>query len=504
MSEFILKMKHITKEFPGVKALDDVNFELKPGEILGICGENGAGKSTLMKVLSGSYPTGSYTGEIEIDGENVQFRNIHDAQSYGIEMIYQEVNMMLDLTIAENMFVGNLHGEHGFVNFKELYSRTEALLAKVNLNVSPKMKVRPLNSGQMQMIALMRAYAKNPRILVLDEPTSALTDTETETLISILNDLRAEGKAILYISHKLSELYKLCDRLLVMRDGKTISCRPIEEIEEQRLVEEMVGREVSDLYPKQHTKIGEDVLRVENLTVPHPTVKGKNIVENIAFSLRKGEILGIGGLVGAGRSEILGAIFGQYTGDVKKDIYIKGKKVTIRNPHDAIKHGIGFITEERKLSGIVASMSIRENMTLASLDDLPGKVILDRKVEQDKAQMLFEKLRVKAPSLNAKLFSLSGGNQQKVILGKWLMKNPEILLVDEPTKGIDVGTKADFYRIMGKLTANGISIIMVSSDMPELVSMSDRCLVISGGRITAELTGGEITETNVMRAAMIE
>lgn len=504
MSETILKMKHITKEFPGVKALDDVNFELKPGEILGICGENGAGKSTLMKVLSGSYPAGSYTGEIEIDGKPVQFKSIHDAQSYGIEMIYQEVNMMLDLTIAENMFVGNLHGEHGFVDFKALYRDTSELLQKVKLDVSPRTKVRPLNSGQMQMIALMRAYAKNPRILVLDEPTSALTDTETETLMSILNDLRAEGKAIIYISHKLSELYKLCDRLLVMRDGQTISCRPIAEIQEQQLVEEMVGREISDLYPKQHAQIGDEVMRIENLTVPHPTIKGKNIVENISFSLRKGEILGIGGLVGAGRSEILGAIFGQYAGDVKKDIYLQGKKVNIKTPYDAIKLGIGFITEERKLSGIVAPMSIRENMTLASLNDLPGKVILNRKVEEEQSAIQFERLRIKAPSLNAKLFSLSGGNQQKVILGKWLMKNPDILLIDEPTKGIDVGTKADFYKIMGELTANGISIVMVSSDMPELISMSDRCLVISGGRITAELTGDQITETNVMRAAMVE
>jgi len=504
MSEVILKMQQITKEFPGVKALDNVNFELKPGEILGICGENGAGKSTLMKVLSGSYPAGSYSGEIIIDGKPVQFKSIHDAQSCGIEMIYQEVNMMLDLSVAENMFVGNIHGKGSFVDFKQLYAHTEALLKKVNLDISPKMKVRPLNSGQMQMLALMRAYAKNPRILVLDEPTSALTDTETETLMKLLVELRAEGKAIIYISHKLSELYRLCDRLLVMRDGKTISCRPIGEIEEQRLVEEMVGREVKDLYPKQRAAIGEEVLRVENLTVPHPTIKNKNIVENIAFSLRKGEILGIGGLVGAGRSEILGAIFGQFTNNVHKDIYIHGKKVTIRNTSDAIKNGIGFITEERKLSGIVAPMSIRENMTLASLSDLPGRVILNRRVEEERAQIQFDRLRIKAPSLNAKLFSLSGGNQQKVILGKWLMKNPEILLIDEPTKGIDVGTKADFYKIMGELTANGISIIMVSSDMPELISMSDRCLVISSGRITAELTGDAITETNVMHAAMIE
>lgn len=504
MSQTILKMKHITKEFPGVKALDDVNFDLMPGEILGICGENGAGKSTLMKVLSGSYPSGTYSGEIEIDGNNVQFKSIHDAQSCGIEMIYQEMNMMLDLTIAENMFVGNIHGKNGFVNSRQLYAHTAELLKKVKLDLSPRMKVRPLNSGQMQMIALMRAYAKNPRILVLDEPTSALTDTETETLVELLKELRAEGKAIIYISHKLSDLYRLCDRLLVMRDGRTVSCRPIAEVEEQRLVEEMVGREVKDLYPKQHSKIGGEVLRVENLTVPHPTIKGKNIVENISFSLRKGEILGIGGLVGAGRSEILGAVFGQYSGNVKKDVYLKGTRINIRSPHDAIRHGIGFITEERKLSGIVAPMSIRENMTLASLSDLPGKIILNRKVEEERANIQFKRLRIKAPSLNAKLFSLSGGNQQKVILGKWLMKNPEILLIDEPTKGVDVGTKADFYNIMGELTANGISIVMVSSDMPELISMSDRCLVISGGRITAELTGEEITETNVMRAAMME
>lgn len=505
MSENVLEMRHVTKRFPGVLALDDVNLELRKGEILAICGENGAGKSTLMKVLSGSYSNREYDGEILIDGVTQVFENVAMAQKAGIEMVYQEMNMMLDASVAENLFVGNLPGKHGMVDYKTLYANTQKLLDRVELDVDPRDIVRPLNSGQMQMLSLMRAVAKNPRILVLDEPTTALTDSEVDIMMKLLNELRDAGVSCIYISHKLAEIYRLCDRVLVLRDGHTISSYDIQDVVESTLIEEMVGRKVENLYPKSvHVNEDEEVLRVEHLSVPHPNIRGKYIVEDISFNLKKGEILGIGGLVGAGRSESLGAIFGQYTNNVKKEVYIKGKKVEINSPKDAIENGIGFVTEERKRNGIIWMLSIRENVSIASLNKVSKRLFIDKKKEKDEVKHLFEKLRIKAPSMEKKVVQLSGGNQQKVILAKWLLNNPQILFMDEPTKGIDVGTKADFYSLMSELTKSGVSIVMVSSDMPELVSMSDRCLVIGNGRITAELKKGEINEVNVMRAAIAE
>ena len=503
MSDNILEVRNVTKRFPGVIALKDVNMDLRKGEILGICGENGAGKSTLMKVLSGSYNASQYEGDILIDGEVKKFMSVSEAQACGIEMIYQEVNMVLDNTVAENVFVGNLPGNKIFVDYKKLYKDTQELIDRLEIAVKPRDFVRPLNSGQMQMLALARAMAKKPRILVLDEPTSALTDKEVKVMFRVLKELKEQGVSCMYISHKLDEIYAICDRVQVIRDGQTISCRPINEVQESTLIEEMVGRKVDNLYPKKKVQIGEEVFRVENLTVPHPTIKDKNIVENISFNLHKGEILGIGGLVGAGRSESLGAIFGQYSSaGITKKVFVDGKEVQINKPEDATNAGIGFITEERKLNGIVWMMSIKDNISLASLKDIPGKYFIDKKYEEEKTKELFDRLSIKAPSINTRMVALSGGNQQKAILAKWLMKNPHILFIDEPTKGIDVGTKADFYKIMGELTEQGVSIIMVSSDMPELVSMSDRVLVFSNGKITAELTGSDITETNVMAAAI--
>ena len=338
---------------------------------------------------------------------------------------------------------------------------------------------------------------------MLDEPTSALTTSEVDQLMDILNELRDKGISCIYISHKLEEVYRICDRVLVMRDGQTIDCHKTAEVNEQTLIEQMVGRKIENLYPKVSVPIGEEVLRVEHLSVPHPTIKGRNIVDDISFGLRKGEILGIGGLVGAGRSETLGGIFGQLQKGVHKKIYVEGKEVTIKNPADAIKAGIGYVTEERKLNGFVWMLSIRDNMYLASLDDLPAKgPFVDAKEENRRSQAMFDKLRVKAPSIHTKINTLSGGNQQKVVLSKWLVKTPRILFVDEPTKGVDVGAKAEIYSLMGELVKDGVSIIMVSSDMPELLAMSDRVLVISGGKITGEFSRSEATEEAVMRAAI--
>ena len=504
MSETVLEMRKVTKRFPGVIALNSVDLELRRGEILGICGENGAGKSTLMKVLSGSYSAGEYEGELILEDAPVKFASVYEAQRRGIEMVYQEMNMMLDASVAENLFVGNLPGKGGWVDYKTLYEKSRVLLERARLDIDPKMAVRPLNSGQMQLLSLMRAVSKQPKILVLDEPTTALTDQEVDTLMDILAGLRESGVSCLYISHKLEELYRICDRALVMRDGQTINTHPMQEVEKSVLIEEMVGRKVENLYPKEHHELGGEVLRVEHLSVPHPNINGKKIVDDIGFALHKGEILGIGGLVGAGRSECLGAIFGQYTAGVQKKVFLKGKEVKISSPRDAIENGIGFITEERKSNGIIWMLSIRENMSVASLPKLPGRFFVKRAHERQAVEEQSKRLRIKAPSMETKLIQLSGGNQQKVILGKWLMNAPEILFVDEPTKGIDVGTKADFYQIMSDLTKQGVSIVMVSSDMPELIAMSDRVLVLAGGKITAELRkeAGEITETGIMCAAV--
>lgn len=500
----LLQVKNVTKRFPGVIALKDVNIELHSSEILGICGENGAGKSTLMKVLSGAYPAGTYEGELYLDGKPAIFRRVADSQAAGIEMIYQEINVMLDSSIAENIFVGNLPMKGMFVDYQKLYADTEALLKLARMDyLSPKQHVRPLNSGQMQMISLLRAYVKKPRILILDEPTSSLTEKEVDTLMEILDNLRKTGTSSLYISHKLDEIYRICDRVQVIRDGQTISNHFITQVDQNTLVEDMVGRKVENLYPKKETVIGEELLRVEHLSMPHPSKPGKLIVDDVSFCVHRGEILGIGGLVGAGRSETIGAIFGQYDKGVTKEVYVKGQKVEIHKPLDAIRYHIGMITEERKLSGIVPMLSIRDNIALASLPKLSGKIFMNKKQVEEETGKQFRSLLIKAPSMDTKLFALSGGNQQKVILGKWLLNDPEILFVDEPTKGIDVGTKADFYTLLGDLAAKGVAIVMVSSDMPELISMSDRCLVLSEGKLTAELRKGEITETAVMKAAIL-
>ncbi len=503
MGDTILEMKHVTKKFPGVLALNDVSINVKKGEILGIVGENGAGKSTLMKVLSGSYAKKEYDGEIWIDGKEQIFMSVADAKKNGIEMVYQEVNAIYDASVAENIYVGNLPGKC-FIDYKKLYSETKDLLEQLQLPVSPQTLARHLNSGQLQLMSIVRAMVAKPKIMVLDEPTTALTDSEVNILMNYLEKLRNEGVSCIYISHKLEEVFRICNRVTIIRDGCVITTGNIEDFNHDTLVEGMIGRKVENMYAKTKHAIGEPVLEVNNLLVPHPTIEHRNIVNGISFQLRKGEVLGLGGLVGAGRSETLGAIFGQITKGVKKEIRINGTKVTVNSPEDAIKAGIGYVTEERKLTGFVQTMSIKENLSLVCLPQLPKKLFIDRKVEEVETKSIFKRMRVKAPSMETMVVNLSGGNQQKVVLGKWLMKNPKILFIDEPTKGIDVGAKAEFYKIMDELVEAGVSIIMVSSDMPELISMSDRVIVLNEGEITGEFSNDEITQTNVMKAAIKE
>lgn len=501
MGDTILEMKHVTKKFPGVIALNDVSIDVKRGEILGIVGENGAGKSTLMKVLSASYTNKEYEGEIWINGEKQNFQSVSDAKKVGIEMVYQEANAMYEASIAENIYVGNLPGK-GLVNYKKLYEDTQKLLDQLGMQVSPKALAKVLNSGQLQLMSIVRAMAMKPKIMVLDEPTTALTDLEVDILMKFLEKLRSDGVSCIYISHKLEEIFRICNRVTIIRDGNVIVSGEIEAFTYDSLVEGMIGRKVENMMTKSEHTFGENVLEVNNLVVPHPTIDNRNIVDGINFHLRKGEILGIGGLVGAGRSETLGAIFGQITKGVQKEVRIHGKEATINSPMDAIKEGIGFVTEERKLTGFIQTMTIKENLSLIALADLPKRFFIDRKVEEKKARDIFERMRVKAPSMDTLVENLSGGNQQKVVLGKWLMKNPNILFIDEPTKGIDIGAKAEFYKMMDELAKTGVSIIMVSSDMLELISMSDRVIVINNGTIKGEFTSTEVTQTNIMKAAI--
>ena len=502
MNKNSLEMKHITKRFPGVIALQDVSMSVRKGEVHAICGENGAGKSTLMKILSGSYTSKEYEGEIWIDGKKQDFTSVKVAENAGIEMVYQELNVMLDSSVAENIYVGNLPMKGIFVDYDLLYRKTAEILTKLGLSLDPKQHLRGLNSGQMQLISIGRALSKQPKIVVLDEPTGALTDTETSILMDSIRQMKKEGVSFLFISHKLEEVYEIADSITVMRDGKVIFEDEIANVSEDRLIKGMIGRTIENMYPKEHNEIGNEVLRVEHLTVPHPNNRGQNIVQDVSFSLHKGEVLGIGGLVGAGRSETLSAIFGYINDNVQKKVFVEGKEVNIKSPSDAIRLGFGYVTEERKTNGYVWVLSIRENLTLASLDQITERKFIQKEKEKELAQQMFDRLEVKAPSMETMVVNLSGGNQQKVVVGKWLLSQPRILFIDEPTKGIDVGTKSEIYKMINELTRSGVSIVMVSSDMPELVSMSDRCLVLSNGRVTAELEGEDITQENIMRAAI--
>lgn len=503
-SNIILEMKNVTKQFPGVKALDDVSISLRKGEVMALCGENGAGKSTLMKILSGSYASSEYEGEIYINQSKVDLINVHTAQNYGIEMVYQELNMVLTSSVAENLYLGHLPGKGQKVDWKTLYKDTEKCLKKIKLDISPKIQAGLLNSGQLQMLSIMRAVIKDPKIIVLDEPTSSLTDNETAILFEIISELKKKGCAILFISHKLDEVFALADRVTIMRDGHMINTYNIQEVTQEKLIEEMVGRKIENQYPKEKAKIGEELLRVEHLTVPHPSVRGKNIVEDISFTLHRGEVLGLGGLVGAGRSESLEAIFGKYNVGVTKEVYIKGQKVDIKNPRSAKKYGIGFVTEERRLSGFIPTFNIAQNLTLCIYNMLSAGPFTNKREERKQAKEIFDELRIKAPSMDTKVVTLSGGNQQKVVLGKWLLAKPDILFIDEPTKGIDVGAKTEIYSQICKLAKSGIGIIMVSSDMPELVAMSDRCIVLNNGHITGEFTGSDINQETILAAAIKE
>jgi ABC-type sugar transport system ATPase subunit len=497
----LLEMKAITKSFPGVRALDGVSFDLKQAEIHALVGENGAGKSTLIKILGGVYPHPEYGGQIVLENSERRFANVRGAEQAGIAVIYQELSLVKELSVAENIFLGREPRRFGIIDWEMLYSRAEQLLTNLHLQIDSRTAVVNLGIGQQQLVEIAKALSQDARILVLDEPTAALTDAEVETLFGILNKLRARDVAMIYISHKLDEVFRISDRITVLRDGRTIGTDLTGDLDEGRVIAKMVGREVDQIFPESKHARGEVIFEARDVTVEDPSVPGKLLVDRVSFAARKGEVLGIAGLMGSGRTELLMAIFGAHPGRKSAEILIEQKPAQINQPGDAIKQGIGFVTEDRKRYGLILEQTILRNMTLAGLPKLSGRIVTDENAEAAAGEKAARDLRIKAPSVFTIAGTLSGGNQQKVVLAKWLLTNPRVLFLDEPTRGIDVGAKQEIYAQINQLAENGLAIILVSSEMPEVLGLSDRVIVLHEGRVTGEFTRAEATPEAVMSCA---
>ncbi len=492
-NDYIIQMKNITKIYPGVVALDHIMLDVRPGEVHALLGENGAGKSTLIKVLSGAIePT---EGEILFEGTSYTKLNPRLSEELGIGVIYQEFNLIPYLSVADNIFLGSEHMKGIRIDEKYAMEESKKLLNRLGIDIDPGMQVRDLSVAYQQLTEIAKAVSKNVKVLILDEPTATLSDNEVRLLLDLVRTLRSQGVAIIYISHRLEELFEIADVVTVMRDGQYIDTLPVKDVSREQLISLMVGREMGENYPQGRYGTDEVVLEARHLT--------NKKIKDISFQLHKGEILGFSGLVGAGRTETARAIFGadEYTGE----IYVNGQKAQIRSPQDAVRYGIALITEDRKSQGLLMKLTIRENVTVASLNQLLGKgPSLSKAKEREIVEKYRGDLNIKTPSIEQKVSNLSGGNQQKVVLAKWLMTNSDIIIFDEPTRGIDVGVKFEIYQIMKDLAASGISIIMISSDLPELIGVSDRIIVMKEGRIAGELTGDEITQEQVLSYALAD
>lgn len=502
-----LYMRHISKRFGGVVALNDVSIAVARGEVHGLIGENGAGKSTLMKILDGVYPAGSYGGEVWIGGRPVRPRSPHDAKAAGIGYVPQEINVIDGLTVAENVFVGNWAGGL-FVNFRELYARAGRFLEQRGIRLDPRQKAGSLTASRRQLLMIARALSTEPSVLILDEPTTSLTLDETKNLFSLVRRLKTQGVTCVFITHKLEELLELADHVTVLRDGAVTASFPRGGFDQNDIIAAMVGRRIESLYPARRS--GEDeegavplspqALRVEGLRVPHPRLTGRNVVEDVSFSVREGEMLGIAGLVGSGRSETLNAIYGRlpYSGQ----IFVGGRPASIRNPRDARRLGIGLLTEDRKRDGLLLDFPLRENITLGNLHAISRLgVLLDKRRETSRAREYVRKLNIRTPSVTTTVSHLSGGNQQKALLARALLAGPKVLLLDEPTKGVDVGAKVEIYRLMAEWAKRGMALVVVSSELPELLGLCDRFIVLAGGRKVDEFTWQQASEHRVMEAA---
>ena len=489
----LLEMKDISKSFTGVNVLRDVHFKLEKGTVHALMGENGAGKSTLMKILAGI--TKSDTGSIFINGKSTEVNSPSDSQNLGIAMIHQELSPIPGMTVAENIYFGREPGKGVFVDYRQLYKQTEELLDRLHIkNISPREKLQNLQVADQQLVEIAKAISYNAEIIIMDEPTSAITDKEVDNLFVIINNLRKADKGIIYISHKMDEVFRISDEITVLRDGAYVDSWKAKDINSDILIRNMVGRELSEIFPKVHVPIGEKVLEVRNLTL-------QNKFYNINFDVRRGEILGIAGLVGAGRTEVMQALFG-LTPASEGEIIFEGKKLNPKEPREAIKNGLAFVTEDRKGEGLVPYMSVAHNITLASMKDFDKNFLIDKKSEDDAILKQIASLRIRSYGKEQLVTSLSGGNQQKVVLAKWLIKKPKLLILDEPTRGIDVGAKSEIYKIMCDFVAQGNSIIMISSEMPEVMGMADRIVVLSNRKLGGELNREEFVQENIMRLAV--
>ncbi len=505
MSDYILEMQNITKEFPGVKALSNVNFKVKRGEIHCLVGENGAGKSTLMKVLSGVYPFGTYSGNIVYNGQIQQFKSIAESEETGIAIINQELALIPELSVYENIYFGHEIMDGKVINWNQTIINAQEMLKKVRLNINPSMKIKNLSVGNRQLVEIAKAFSKNAKLLILDEPTAALNEDDSENLLDLLRELKEQGVTCIMISHKLKEIVSIADTVTVLRDGSTICSMDAHDqnITEQEIIKYMVGREIENIYPKrENIKIGDVCFDIKNWSVYDP-VHGREILHDININVRKGEIVGIAGLMGSGRTELALSLFGNVPEYkiISGEISIDGELKKFKHPKDAIKAGLAYATEDRKRDGLVLIQDIKYNTTIANLERVTNGIIINENEEIRIAKEFQESINIKAPSIKQKIGNLSGGNQQKVSLAKWLFVEPKVLILDEPTRGIDVGAKFEIYTLMNQLVEQGMSIIMISSELLEILGMSDRLYVMSHGKITGELSAEDATEQTVMTMA---
>ena len=502
MANVILEMKNITKTFPGVKALDNVNLKVEEGEIHALVGENGAGKSTLMNVLSGIYPYGSYDGDIIYDGEICKFNKIKDSEEKGIVIIHQELALIPYMTIGENMFLGNERGPAYALDWNETYGKADELLKTVGLKESSKTLVKDIGTGKQQLVEIAKALAKKVRLLILDEPTSSLNETDSKALLDLLLQFKKEGMTSIIISHKLNEVSYVADKITVIRDGATIETldKKTDDISEDRIIKGMVGRDLTDRFPKRKdVEIGEVLMEVKDWNVYHPLYIERKVVDNVSINVKRGEVVGISGLMGAGRTELAMSIFGKsYGTNISGQLFINGKEVQLKNVSDAIKNKLAYVTEDRKGNGLILSNAIKINTTMANLDAVSKNTVIDTDKEYAVAVEYKEKLKTKCPTVEQLVGNLSGGNQQKVLLAKWMFANPDVLILDEPTRGIDVGAKYEIYCIINQLAAEGKSVIMISSELPEVLGMCDRIYVMNEGRIVGELDREEASQEVIM------
>lgn len=499
-------MKNITKTFPGVKALDNVNLQVEEGEIHALVGENGAGKSTLMNVLSGVYPHGSYEGDIIYNGEICKFHDIKESEAKGIVIIHQELALIPYMTIGENMFLGNERGKKFAINWDETHALAEKYIKQVGLTESSRTYIKDIGVGKQQLVEIAKALAKKAKLLILDEPTSSLNESDSKALLDLMLKLKKEGMTSIIISHKLNEVSYVADKITVVRDGSTIETltKGVDDFSEDRIIRGMVGREIADRFPKRHgVKIGDINMEVKNWTVYHPLYNERKVVDNVSINVRKGEVVGISGLMGAGRTELAMSIFGKsYGSNISGTLLLNGKEVHLHNVRDAIDHKLAYVTEDRKGDGLILSNTIKMNTSLANLSGISKNMVIDQDKEYAVAVEYKEKLKTKCPSVEQNVGNLSGGNQQKVLLAKWMFADPDVLILDEPTRGIDVGAKYEIYCIINELVAAGKSVIMISSELPEVLGMSDRIYVMNEGQIAGELSREEATQESIMTCIM--